>query len=136
MDGSGHTAVQEFLRLFTGGPSNAYLRGQIYALSTPEAEYWEGYGLRKGQANPHAWNRLGGKVLDLTWHNGRANADTVYLGVPVGTDFRTGARRQGDQWRSCTGPNGDKTVRSECSKRKTGRVIVIKDKLGVKVRQR
>ncbi len=86
-DGSGHAAVQEFLRSYTGGPTNAYLRGQTFALSTPDVEYWEGYGIRKGQATPHAWNKLAGKVLDLTWHGGRAHADILYLGVPIGSDF-------------------------------------------------
>ena len=86
VDGSDHPAVKDFLRLYTGGP-NAYLRGQTFAVSTPDAGYWEGYGIRKGQAAPHAWNTLGGQVLDLTWHQGRASADTVYLGVLIGADF-------------------------------------------------
>lgn len=44
-------------------------------------------GIRKGVIGPHAWNRLGGKVLDLIWYQGRANPATVYLGVPIETDF-------------------------------------------------
>lgn len=95
LDGSGHPAVQAFLRSYSGGPSNAYLRGQTFALSTPDAEYWEGYGIRKGVLGPHAWNRLGGKVLDLTWHQGRANPATVYLGVPIGTDFLQWSKASG-----------------------------------------
>jgi hypothetical protein len=86
-DFSGHPGVQEFSRSHSGNPSNAYLRGQSFALSTPDAEYWEGYGLRKGQIAAHAWNTLGGKVLDLTWHHGRAHADSIYLGIPIGADF-------------------------------------------------
>lgn len=87
VDGTGHAVVQEFLHSYTGGPTNAYLRGQTFALNTPDIEYWEGYGVRKGQAAPHAWNMLGGKVLDLTWHQGRANAETIYLGVPIEANF-------------------------------------------------
>jgi hypothetical protein len=101
-DGRSYPAVQAFLRSYTGGPSNAYLRGQTFALSTPGAEYWEGYGIRKGQAAPHAWNRLDGKVVDLTWHHGRANADTIYLGVARGKGTNSigyGARLPGTFWR-------------------------------------
>jgi len=86
-EGSSHPAVEAFFQSYTGGPNNAYLRGQTFALSAPDMEYWEGYGLRKGQAVPHAWNRLNGSVLDLTWHHGRANPDTIYLGVPVAANF-------------------------------------------------
>lgn len=95
VDFSGHPGVQEFSRSYSGGPSNPYLRGQSFALSAPDAEYWEGYGLRKGQIAPHAWNTLGGKVLDLTWHHGRANADTVYLGVPIGSNFLNWSQASG-----------------------------------------
>ena len=45
--------MKDFLRSYTGGP-NAYLRGQTFALSTPDAGYWEGYGVRKGQAAPRS----------------------------------------------------------------------------------